>query len=184
MNGERDEFVFKFCDVEKAVVTLLRTFLLGIARSQSEHKPVCGRSLSHDEADRRVREHLKDCPAASIRQISKATGISVGRVAGLPAWKETTAQRPGRQGRRGKEIPLSRKMQAVIPTGADPADLAEQNESQRLADSKQVSWDHMISLARPSERVHLRAMSTDERAEILKLYAEQRHDQNRDDERS
>jgi hypothetical protein len=112
---------------------------------QPEYARNANRKIPKEEAEVLVRDWLKknakDNPMAVTRdQIAKDTGVSAGGVSNTAAWqafdnarKETT--RPAE-----RAIPLSDKMQAVIPsdcpTPPELVELIEEQEADRQADTK------------------------------------------------
>jgi hypothetical protein len=103
------------------------------------------KKVTRAEAEIRVsewlKEHAKGNPVSITRDaVAEGTGVSTGMVSNTDAWKMFDAERKRRAKTGPREVPLSDKMQAMIPADCpDPAELAaliEGQEKERQQDEK------------------------------------------------
>src|SRR5262249_44016552 len=87
-------------------------------------KPDRRRGIPKEEADILVRDYLKGHPAATVREISTATGVSTGAIVKTPAWQVSRASKspgddpPAREPRTRR---LTQGMLASVGKEEDPS---------------------------------------------------------------
>lgn len=122
------------------------------------------------EANLIVKRFLDDHPKATIRETSKETGISVGRIAKLDVWRLFMANRKARRSPfKKRERPLTEKLLATRGMDDDPAAVL-------MADEAIFQW--LVEKAEPNERARLHSLSDADRAELIDLAREQYADDN------
>jgi hypothetical protein len=92
------------------------------AHRRNEARPRAKRpTLRKEEANILAREHLKENPTATARQLATAIGCSLGMIPRLPAWQAVQEQRAkGRQPKKSTAVSLTDRMQRVAGTTDDP----------------------------------------------------------------
>jgi hypothetical protein len=131
--------------------------------------------IPKEEANIRVREHLRKNPKATTHEIREATGVSVGAISQSTAWKAHRAKganRKDQHGRQAKAVPLTRKMLETLGQSADP--------SNSIA-AEEAAWQALLEKATPEERARLRKMNDKERAKCIQILLEQTADQIEDE---
>jgi hypothetical protein len=121
-----------------------------------------------------LNKHKGEKPTA--RDVSAATGVSLGALPGLPPWQVYQAQKkseqlmrpPGRKTQR-----LTQKMLEAIGKVADPSEHISTEEA---------AWRFSLESASPEEKARLNALKPQERAEYINLVIKQFVDQNDDEE--
>jgi hypothetical protein len=129
--------------------------------------------LSRDEAEAAVRQYLREHPAPTAREVSKATGVALGRLSKFPAWQVYQAQKkasPTAATQRGPRTrPLTKKMLGAIGQAHDPSAGIEAEEA---------VWRGLLeNAATPGERARLNAMKPEEKAKLIQACIEQREDE-------
>lgn len=146
-------------------------------RQQGDAEPSKRRSETPDadEANLLVLQHLKQHPKATIKDVSQATGISVGRIHGLEAWQRAMAQRKAAKPTTKKsERPLTQKMLASKGQKDDPAEQVMRDEA---------VWQWLLEKAKPKEKAELHMKAAAERAKLIELARQQYEDDHADDGR-
>jgi hypothetical protein len=117
---------------------------------------------------------LKKNPGASIRKVSKATGISQAAVHKMPAWKAKMESRRGVKSsvteRRNRQLPD----EILRNIGHKKYDPAAEAEAFELAERR------FLESASAEEKESYFATNREKRMELLSLYAEQIRDDGTD----
>jgi hypothetical protein len=127
-----------------------------------------------DEANLLVLQHLKQHPQATIKAVSQATGISVGRINGLEAWKRAMAQRKAaKPAAKKSERPLTQKMLESRGQKDDPAEQVMRDEA---------IWQWLLEQAKPKEKAELHMKTHEQRAKLIELARQQYDDDHAHDD--
>jgi hypothetical protein len=117
------------------------------------------------EADLLVKRFLDGNPNATVKQVSEATGISTGRIAGLESWKRLMAQRKAdRPTPKKSERPLTNKMLATRGKTDDPAEKIMKDEA---------VWQWLLENAEPKQKAELYLKTPELRQQLIELAREQ-----------
>jgi hypothetical protein len=133
-------------------------------------KPDRRRAIPKEEADILVRDYLKGHPAATVREIHLATGVSTGAIVKTPAWQVSRASKspdddaPAREPRTRQLTP---KMLASVGKEEDPSSRLEADER---------AWRYLLESAKPGERARLNALKPAERAQLIRAARAQLED--------
>jgi hypothetical protein len=109
------------------------------------------KGVPQEEAEIRVRDwlakHAKGDPAAVTRDaVAEATGVSTGGVSKTAAWRAFSKERKTRTKPKGREVPLSDPMLAVVPADSDAPDelvaLIEEQARDAAEDERQSTRRH------------------------------------------
>jgi len=122
------------------------------------------------EAEEAVRAYLKEHPGAKIREVSEATGVSVGKISSMSVWQASRVVKsamPGRPSRPPRERPLTPRMLAALGTDDDPAE--------RL-DRAEVAWRRLLERATEVERERFNAMPPAQQRELIEAFLAQQED--------
>ena len=117
-----------------------------------------------DELNLLIKRHLKQNPRASIRDVSDAIGISIGKVNKLEAWRLEMARRKSERTPASREHrQLNDKILASVGKDDDPAKKVLEDEA---------IWQWLLEQASPKERAELHMKSDAEKVEIIELSRE------------
>jgi len=117
-----------------------------------------------DELNLLIKRHLKQNPRASIRDVSDAIGISIGKVNKLETWRLEMARRKSERTPASREHrQLNDKILASVGKDDDPAKKVLEDEA---------IWQWLLEQASPKERAELHMKSDAEKVEIIELSRE------------
>lgn len=117
-----------------------------------------------DELNLLIKRHLKQNPGASIRDVSAAIDISVGKINKLEAWRLEMARRKSEKMPASKEHrQMTDKILASVGKEDDPAKKVMEDEA---------IWQWVLEQAPPKQRADLHMKSETERAEVIELSRE------------
>ena len=128
--------------------------------------------IPNDEANILVANYLKNHPKATAEQVAEGVGIAKGRVPGMSAWRATMAKRKAAKPLPKAKAPkqaTKRQLDVAISREGDPAKKAEADELIRRMIIEEAGDDG-------EKRAWLDNLTPDQQAEMIKLYAEQRLD--------
>jgi hypothetical protein len=139
-------------------------------------KPDRRRAIPKEEADILVRDYLKGHPAATVREIHLATGVSTGAIVKTPAWQVSRASKTPGDDPPAREPRTRRLTQAMLASVGK-----EEDPSSRL-EADERTWRYLLENANPGERARLNALKHAERAQLIRAARAQLEDRaQRDD---
>jgi hypothetical protein len=131
------------------------------------------RGIPREQANHLVNDCLEKNPGASIRKLSKATGVSLGGISKTPAWKAEMAIRKEARGpvidRRCRQL-----TERILRNIGHKCDLSTAAETIDLVQRK------FLESASPKEKGRFYAANEDEQTELLRLYVAQMRDEETD----
>lgn len=138
----------------------------GTAPTSKKH-PSRAETPDDVEANFLVEKYLSTHPNAGIREVSKGTSISQGRVCRLPAWRDVQKKRAAaKPPAKRSERPLTDKMLAARGKDDDPAaNLISQEEDEAI-------WRWVLENAEPLWRAELYRKNAEERALLIEAARE------------
>lgn len=112
-----------------------------------------------------IKKYLESHPKATIREVSKAVGVSIGRIAKLDAWRREMAEREvAKPLPKKSERQLTDKMLAVMGKKDDPA-------AKVMLDEAIFRW--LLENANQEERATLHMKNAEEKAKLIEEAREQ-----------
>ncbi len=129
--------------------------------ADSPKRPKRSEAPDEYEANLKVKKFIDSNPKATIKQVSKATGISVGRISGLDFWRRVIAERKAAKPSPTKaERQLTDKMLASTGKLDDPAEKVMEDEA---------IWRWILESANPMQRRDLHMKTPTERTKLIDL---------------
>jgi hypothetical protein len=118
----------------------------------SEPQGINTSPLSRQEAEAAVRAYLQQHPDASIRQVQKATGVSIGRISKLPVWQAHLAKKAATPAPTPSHLPKERRLteRMLASTGR------EYDPSERM-ELEEAAWVKLQHEADEEERARLKS---------------------------